>query len=241
MNTKRKRVKAYVDAISELILSKDWSREKAVELVKRNLESTGVEPFRGASKPEDIYDKELISLFIVGTRGLGINKEFEGVFKEVFSKEMKYEAVIKALESDQPVEQVRTTIKSLFPELSENDVARILRFAVTLYYLDFKPYDFVTKVIRRLNEALPEYSETIRRFTRFFIAIKLAEEIFTGNIKTKVDKEIRKQVISLETGIERSTPSDDYVRKVAQVAYEIPEQVLRGIFTQKEGKRDSRG
>ncbi|MCD6323534.1 MAG: DUF2192 domain-containing protein [Desulfurococcales archaeon] len=233
LNAKRKRVKAYVDAISELILSNDWSREKAAELVKKTLEVSGVEPFRGASKPEDIYDKELISLFIVATKGLGIGRDYEDVFNKVFEKEMKYEEVIKALESDQPIERVRDTIKNVFSELSENDIARILRFAVTLYYLDFKPYEFVTKVIRRLNEALPEFSETIRRFTKFFVAVKLAEEISTGNVRTRVEKEIRKQVISLETGIPRSTPSDEYVAKVAEVTYEIPKATLHEIFAHK--------
>ncbi len=241
MNAKRKRVKAYVDAISELILSKEWSRDKAAEFVKKSLEASGVEPFRGASKPDDIYDKELISLFVVGTKGLGISGEYEEVFKKVFEKEMKYEEIIKALDSDQPIDKVREAIKSVFQNLSENDIARILRFAVTLYYLDFKPYEFATKVIKRLNEALPEFSETIRRFTKFFVAVKLAEEISTGNIRTKVEKEIRKQVISLETGIPRTTPSDEYVAKVAQVTYEIPDSLLKEIFYHRpEGRKEMR-
>ena len=235
MNAKRRRVKAYVDALSELLLSKERSRERAAELVKKHLTDLGVEPFRGASKPDDIYDKELISLYIIGTLGLGIGEDFREVFDEVFTREAKYEEVIKALSSNQSVEQVRDTIKALFGDLTENDVARILRFAVTLYYLDFKPYDFVTRVIKRLSEVLPEHSSTIRRFTKFFVAVKLAEEILSGSVRTRVEKEIRKQVISLETGIPKSTPSDDYAFKIAQVVYEIQPSVLKNIFTRKEG------
>ena len=234
LNAKRRRVKAYVDALSEFLLSKDPSRERAAELTKKHLEIAGVEPFRGTSKPSDIYDKELISLYIIGTLGLGISDDFKELFEEVFSKEVKYEEVIKALASDQPLEQVRETIKLLFNDLTENDVARILRFAVTLYYLDFKPYKFVIKVIKRLKEALPEHLDTIRRFTKFFVAVKLAEEVFNGSVRTKVEKEIRKQVISLETGIPKSTPSDDYTAKIAQVTYEVPSSILKNIFAGKE-------
>ncbi len=233
MNAKRKRVKAYVDAISELLLSDEKTRERASELVKKYLEAAGVEPFRGASKPDDIYDKELISMFIVGTRGLGIKDDYKEVFDKVFSKEVKYEEIIKILNSDLPPEQVKNAIKSLFPEITEGDVARILRFALTLYYLDFEPYEFIINTIKRLNEVLPEYEDTIRRFTKFFVAVKLAEEISSGSIRNRVEKEIRKQLISLETGIPKSTPSDNYVAKVAAVTYEIPDKILNNIF----GKR----
>ncbi len=238
LNAKRRRVKAYVDALSEFLLSNDKGRERAAELIKKHLINSGVEPFRGASKPDDIYDKELISLYIIGTLGLGISEDFKEVFSKVFSKEAKYEEVIKALASDQPIDQVRETIKALFNNLSENDIARILRFAVTLYYLDFKPYEFVTKVIKRLSEALPEHSDTIRRFTKFFVAVKLAEEISNGSVRTKVEKEIRKQVISLETGIPKTTPSDDYAAKIAQVVYEVSPTILKNIFSKKESDEE---
>ncbi len=230
MNAKRKRVKAYVDAISELIMDPAPSRDKATELVRKHLEMEGVEPFRGASKPEDIFEKELISLYIIGVRGLGIREDYEEVFNTVFSKEVKYEEIIKILTSDLPIEKVRDCIKSLMPSITEADVAKILRFALTLYYLDFEPYEFVTKAIRRMLEALPEFEDTVRRFTKFFVAVKLAEEISAGSISNRVEKEIRKQLISLETGVPKSTPSDSYVAKVAAVTYEVPERVLASIF-----------
>lgn len=233
MNAKRKRVKAYVDAISELLLSDEKTREKASKLVKKYLEAAGVEPFRGASKPDDIYDKELISMFIVGTRGLGIKDDYKELFDKVFAKEVKYEEIIKILNSDLSPEQIKNAIKSLLPEITESDVARILRFALTLYYLDFEPYEFIINTIKRLNEVLPEYEDTIRRFTKFFVAVKLAEEISSGTIRNRVEKEIRKQLISLETGIPKSTPSDNYVVKVAAVTYEIPDKILNNIFGKK--------
>ena len=234
MNAKRRRVKAYVDALSELLISKVISRKRAVQLIKESLESAGVEPFRGASKPEDIYEKELISLYIIGTHGLGISNDFNNVFEKIFYDEKRFEMIINAITSEQSTDQVRETIKMLFGELDESTVAKILRFAVTLYYLDFQPYEFVIKVLKRMREVLPEHFDTIRRFTKFFVALKLGEEVYNGTIKTKVKKEIRKQAISLETGIPKSTPSDEYAAKVIRVLYEVPENILSSIFSKSE-------
>ncbi|MEM4593865.1 MAG: DUF2192 domain-containing protein, partial [Zestosphaera sp.] len=50
--------------------------------------------------------------------------------------------------------------------------------------------------------------------------------------KNKIEKEIRKQLISLEIGLPKSTPSDDYVMKVAKVTYEISDTLLSKIFEQ---------
>ncbi len=237
MNPKRRRVKAYVDALSRLILSEDPSREEAIELVRQELERERVEPFRGASKPADIYEKELISLYIVASRGLGIGEEYGETMAKVFEKEEIYDKVIKVLLSGVPTEEVRETIRALMPELSDSEVARILRYALTLHYLDFEPWEKVVAVIKRFLEAFPEHEETIRRFSKFVIAVEIAEEIAKGKIRSKVDKEIRKQVLSLEVGIPKSTPSDEYIAKIAREVFEVPQKVLNKIFKQQRGKR----
>ncbi|MCD6340783.1 MAG: DUF2192 domain-containing protein [Desulfurococcales archaeon] len=106
----------------------------------------------------------------------------------------------------------------------------MLRYALTLYYLDFEKAELVIDVIRKLRDAFPEHEDTIRRFTKFFIAVKLADEISSGGIRNRVEKEIRKQLLSIKTGIERSTPSDDYVVKVAKVVFNISSKTLENIF-----------
>mgnify|MGYP000167910642 CR=1 FL=1 len=230
MNAKRRRVKAYVDALSELILNDNPSREHAIELVKEKLEAERVEPFRGASKPDDIYEKELISLYIVATRGLGVRDDYPDLFKKVFEREAKYEMVLNILESGMPSDRAREAILNIFPGLQGTEIARILRFAVTLYYLDFKPYTYVINVIKGMLKAFPEFGDTIRRFTKFFIAVKLSEEIASGSVRNRIDKEVRKQLISIETGIPKTTPSDSYVVKVARAVYEVPKGVIESVF-----------
>ena len=230
MNIKRKRVKAYVDALGELLMNNEPSRELAINLVRKALERENVEPLRGASKPDDIYEKELISLYIIGNRGLGIKDEYKDLFEKVFHKEIKYDRIVQVLLSSNSPARARKAILEILPELSEVDVAKILRYALTLYYLDFEKAELVIDVIRKLRDAFPEHEDTIRRFTKFFIAVKLADEISSGSIRNRVEKEIRKQLLSIKTGIEKSTPSDDYVVKVAKVVFNIPSKTLENIF-----------
>jgi hypothetical protein len=230
LNAKRKRVKAYVNALSDLISSENPSRELAIQLIKKYLESVNVEPFRGASKPEDIYEKEMISLYVIATRGLGINSEFKELMSKVFDKELTYEDAYLLLSRDAPPEVVREEIRSLVSNLDESYITRVLRYALTLYHLDFEPFESVIRVLKKAHQAFPEFSDAIKRFTKFVISVKLAEEISQGIIKNKIEKEIRKQLISLEIGLPKSTPPDDYVMKVAKVTYEINDAVLSRIF-----------
>jgi len=235
VNLKRRRVKTYVDVLSEIILSNEPTRDLAIRLIESKLKSEGLEPFRGASKPEDIYEKELISLYIIATRGLGIKEDYPNIISKVFSEEVKYETAINILNSNMSKEEIRKNILELFNgSLDSSYIARILRFAVTLYYLNFEDYRYVINVIRRFYEVFPEHEDTIRRFTKFFIAIKLSEDIASGSIRNRIEKEIRKQLISLETGVPKSTPSDEYVAKIAKVVYDIPQKVINSILLSKE-------
>jgi len=232
LNAKRRRVKAYVNALSDLISSDNPSRELAIQLVKKYLESVNVEPFRGASKPEDIYEKEMISLYVIATRGLGINSEFRELMSKVFNKELTYEDTYLLLSRDTPPEIIREEIRALVGNIDESYITRVLRYALILYHLDFESFENVIRVLKKAYQAFPEFSDAVRRFTKFVISVKLAEEISQGIIKNKIEKEIRKQLISLEIGLPKSTPSDDYVMKVAKVTYEISDTLLSKIFEQ---------
>jgi len=232
LNAKRRRVKAYVNALSDLISSDNPSRELAIQLVKKYLESVNVEPFRGASKPEDIYEKEMISLYVIATRGLGINSEFRELMSKVFNKELTYEDTYLLLSRDAPPEIIREEIRALVGNIDESYITRVLRYALILYHLDFESFENVIRVLKKAYQAFPEFSDAVRRFTKFVISVKLAEEISQGIIKNKIEKEIRKQLISLEIGLPKSTPSDDYVMKVAKVTYEISDTLLSKIFEQ---------
>lgn len=236
MNAKRRRVKAYVNALSDLISSENPSRELAIQLVKKYLESVGVEPFRGASKPDDIYEKEMISLYVVATRGLGMDSEYRDLMSRVFDKELTYDHTYLLLSREGSVESVREEIQLVAGRVDESYITRVLRYALTLYHLDFEPFESVMKVLKKAYHTFPEYGDSIRRFARFVISVKMSDEILQGIIKNRVEKEIRKQLLSLEMEIPKSTPSDDYVVKVAKVIHEINDSTLTKIFEETQSR-----
>ncbi|MEM4427536.1 MAG: DUF2192 domain-containing protein, partial [Zestosphaera sp.] len=150
----------------------------------------------------------------------------------VFNKELTYEDTYLLLSRDAPPEIIREEIRALVGNIDESYITRVLRYALILYHLDFESFENVIRVLKKAYQAFPEFSDAVRRFTKFVISVKLAEEISQGIIKNKIEKEIRKQLISLEIGLPKSTPSDDYVMKVAKVTYEISDTLLSKIFEQ---------
>lgn len=226
MSLKRKRVKVYVDVLGVLLTMDNPTRSNAIDVLRRYFEKEGIEPFRGTSKPPDIYEKELISLYIVGTRGLGIDRDYPDKFKAIFSAEMVYDELVRAAESSD-VNNIKDVWKGILGrDVTEVDVARVLRFIIVLYYLDFVQHDYVAKMLRKIAEAFPEYIETVRRFTKFFVAIKISSDIANGVIRDKMKKELTKQLLLLDVGVSKSVPSDKYIREIAKVLFNIPKKTL---------------
>ncbi|MEM0454188.1 MAG: DUF2192 domain-containing protein [Sulfolobales archaeon] len=230
MSLKRKRVKAYVNALSELILLDNPTREAAIEIVKNSLSASGVEPFRGISKPVDIYEKELISLYVVGTRGLGIHEEYSDKFNKVFYVEKQYDDMLKIIETSD-LSTLKDSLKQLLgKDINDSDIARVLRLLMTMYYLDFINSNYVVMMLKKVANAFPESIETIRRFVKFFIAIKISSDIASGLIRNKMKKDLTKQLISLDIGVSKAVPSDRYIQEIAKILFNIPREVISKVL-----------
>lgn len=230
LSLKRKRVKAYVNALSELILLDNPTREAAIEIVKNSLSASGVEPFRGISKPVDIYEKELISLYVVGTRGLGIHEEYSDKFNKVFYVEKQYDDMLKIIETSD-LSTLKDSLKQLLgKDINDSDIARVLRLLMTMYYLDFINSNYVVMMLKKVANAFPESIETIRRFVKFFIAIKISSDIASGLIRNKMKKDLTKQLISLDIGVSKAVPSDRYIQEIAKILFNIPREVISKVL-----------
>ncbi|MEM1983198.1 MAG: DUF2192 domain-containing protein [Sulfolobales archaeon] len=230
LSLKRKRVKAYVNALSELILLDNPTREAAIEIVKNSLSASGVEPFRGISKPVDIYEKELISLYVVGTRGLGIHEEYSDKFNKVFYVEKQYDDMLKIIETSD-LSTLKDSLKQLLgKDINDSDIARVLRLLMTMYYLDFINSNYVVMMLKKVANAFPENIETIRRFVKFFIAIKISSDIASGLIRNKMKKDLTKQLISLDIGVSKAVPSDRYIQEIAKILFNIPREVISKVL-----------
>ena len=224
MDLKRQRVKTYVDVLGSVVGEGKYSREYIVDLLKKYFEERDLEPIRGASKPPDIYEKELTSLYIIAKYGLNILDDYPELLK-VFDYEVKLERATESI-LNEPPEEARENIIKLFPNLDDPTLSRILRFGFTLMYLDFRDRGFMINLLRNSYAIFPEKADTVRRFAKFFIAAVVADDIQKGRIRNSLNKELQKHALSAELGIPKAVPSDEYLVKVAQALYGLN---LRGI------------
>lgn len=230
MDLRRKRIRVLVDTWSEIMLNDVRDRERAVELLKKLYSEAGIDPIRGASTPPDLFDKEMISLYIIGKWGLGIDQEVpREQLEKLFPLEIAIDRFVeKILSSDDP-SKICEEEKEFCQSLDDSKVARILRFAFTKMYFGFGTEEEFRRVLKALYQALPSFEETIRRFTKFFIAYKIGEMIARGAIKTKMEMSLAKNTLALELSIPKAVPSNKYILEVAKHYFQIPERIRREV------------
>jgi len=165
MDIRRRRIRVLVDAWSDIMRMNVKTREEAIDILKRVYEEANVEPIRGASNPPDLFDKEMISLYIIGKWGLGIDKELSPEFlNKIFWKEMLVERVINALNSVEDEESLYHRVPELREILDDNFVARTLRFAFTLYYFGFRDEEWFKSVLKKVYRVLSRFEEIVKHY-----------------------------------------------------------------------------
>ncbi|MEM3284890.1 MAG: DUF2192 domain-containing protein, partial [Fervidicoccaceae archaeon] len=90
----RKKISVAIDILSEISEKMIADRDKVIKLLKEKYEEYRISPFRGIAQPEDLYDKEMATLYVVGKYGMGLDEDYPEIFERVFEKEKKYEAFI---------------------------------------------------------------------------------------------------------------------------------------------------
>jgi len=230
MDIRRRRIRVLVDAWSDIMHMNVKTREEAVDILKRVYEEAKIEPIRGASNPPDLFDKEMISLYIIGKWGLGIDKELSPEFlNSVFWKELLVERVINALDSVENEESLCCKVPELREILDDNFVARTLRFAFTLYYFGFRDEEWFRNILRKVYKVLSRYEETVRRFVKFYIAYKVGEGLERNEIKNRMELNIAKNLLALELSIPKAVPSNSYVLEVAKYYFNLPKKVIEEL------------
>ena len=230
MDFKRKRVRVLVDAWSMIAQGKVSSREGVVELLKKLYEESGVDPLRGASKPADLYEKDLMSLYIIGKYGLGLDKDLSPeVFERIFTVEHRYEKAAEALmKSGDPQAAREGVLKALEGmDINGSLMARVLRFVFTLHYYGFITREEFEKALRNAYKAFPELEDTIRRFAKFYIAYRIGEEISRGSVRSKIELDVLRNKVALDVGIPRAVPRLGYVIDVAKAFFVVPKKILQ--------------
>jgi len=215
----KRRIEASIDVWSKILKGELKSRDDVVEYLKNIYDEEGIEPIRGKTKI-NIYDKELATVFIVGRYGLGLDNDEIQKYFEIFTIEKRAEDVIAIiLEGENP----RTAITEKFGTVDENIVFRILRLAMTSVLLGFMKEDDFINLLFKFEEEFSEFFKKIQGFKRFYIAFRLAEEIASGKVRNRIEKEALKHALCLRLKAEKVAPPDWLIREIATKVIGAPE------------------
>ncbi len=235
-NPYRKKINVLVDLWTKIIeyyAEGGVKRKEIEEMLRKYYEEKRIVPFKGKATPDDLYDKELTSLYIVGKYGLGLDKEYREIFDEVFYHEETYERIIEVLlRGEQGAREL--VLNLLGGSLEPNTLARILRVMFTMVILGFRKEEEFYRLLRVIADYFPEHRDTLRKYTRFYIAFRVAEAIAKGQVKNKVAKEALKQSLALRIGFEKSIPDDKYIYSIAREVFKIPVKILKNVLNVEE-------
>jgi len=249
MDVKRKRLKILVDVWGEIMsrAGESLTRSEVIEILKERYRKDGVEPVKGAANPSDIYERDLIALYIVGVEGLGIVAELPNHVLEIFEQERRYlEAADLILgEGSDDIRGRLTEVLGTQPDSST--ISKIFRVELLRYYYGFKDRDDMPRIIEALSRAFPEEERTFRRLSKFYIAVKVAEAIIKGDARDWTTKEAIKQAIAVKLGSPRALPDDSYISKIMYTVFGVKASKysrtlrVRGESGDREERRKPRG
>lgn len=239
----KKRLQIAVSLLSELTKSpQPPSRQEVVDMLRKAYEKSRLQPIRGTAIPPDIYDKEMSTLYVVGKYGLLLHEEYPKLFAEVFYKEEAYEKALELITNGN-YEEARKLLKesSASGYIDSNTVARMLRIPLTKLVLGFMKEEEFAKILHDVSAAIPEERKTVENYARFFIAFKIAEGIYRGEIKNREYKEALKKALAIRLGFPRSVPSDSYIEAIAESVFGISPEVLGKVLKVKEEAKEGEG
>jgi len=228
----KRRIQVAVSILSELSKKAgELTRPQVVEILRRTYEKQGLQPIRGKALPQDIYDKELATVYVVGKHGLNLHEEYPELFEKVFYLEESYEKAVESILNGD-YQAARRILKEVSSSgvIDSNTVARMLRIPLTKLVLGFAREDEFANILRKTIEAFPEEEATVLKYVKFYVAFKLAEMIFRGEVKSREYKEALKKALAIRIGFPRATPSDDYVKAIAESVFELSDQDLKDIL-----------
>lgn len=234
--THNRRIEALIEVWSKIMsVNKSWSREEIINLLRDVYMKRRIEPLRGLSRPSDIYEKELASLFFVGKYGLGLLEDYKDVFYGALGFELKVEEVIEKIIEVNNASEAKKIISEFIStnnnsSIDGNTLAKILRIPFTGVILGFWPEEKFIKVINIISNAFPELESTLRKYVKFYIAFRTAEAIAKGELRSSKVKEAYKRALSVKLGFPKNVPGDHYVFTIAREVFNVNERVLQRVL-----------
>jgi hypothetical protein len=237
----RKKISVGLEILAKVLSENITDRKAIVSILKDYYQASGVKPFMGAKVREDLYDKELTTLYVIGKYGMGLDEDNREVFEKIFDKELKIEKAIELLLSSMDAQQKKEAIKKIMEtEIDGNEASRIFRVAFTKVILGFGKEEDFARLLSAFQEAFPEHKKTVENYAKFYIAYRLSEKLNTGEISDKLSKEIEKQAMNLRLGLGFTLPDDKYIYAIAKNVFGIPQEKLSRILSLKEEAGDQK-
>ncbi len=234
----RQRIDAAMEVLSAVLSKGVGSREEARKLLEESYRKRAIQPIRGKAWPPDIWDKEMATLYVVAKYALMLNEEAPELFSKIFGFEETLEEAAEAILTRPPEEARRLVLFLLGGSLDDNMLARLLRIETTKMLLGFGGEDRVIELLKRLPKVFPEQERTVRKYARYFIALRVAQAIAAGLVRNRISKEALKQALAARIGLEKVMPDDEYVEFIAATVFGIPKRRLARVLG---GERRERG
>lgn len=197
-----------------------YDRERVKSLLEERYKEENIRPFRGFNA-NDVYDKEMSSLYVIGKYGLGMDQEIPDLFSKVFYAERNYEEIERIIRKGSPEEAFKAA------ERSKDSLARSLRLLFTMVVFSLAKEEELIADLRNLFlSEIDEIKHTAKSFARFYTAFKLAELIAEGEIKDKYSFIASKKAMAIQIGIDYPLPREDYVALISSNVFKVRERTL---------------
>lgn len=235
----RNRINAAMEALSRILQEKIMDREKATSILEDTYRKRAIQPLRGKAWPNDIWDKEMATLYVIAKYALMLNEENPELFHKLFNYEETLEEAANTILEKSPEDARKIVLFLLGGQIDDNTVARLLRVLTTKVVTGFEDEDKLIKLLQALPKVFPEQERTVRKYARFYIALRVAQSIAMREIRSRIAKEAFKQALAARIGLPRIMPDDEYIAFIATNVFEVPRKKLSRILGAKERSKKS--
>ncbi len=231
-----------MEALSRILQEKTTDRGKATSILEDTYRKRAIQPLRGKAWPNDIWDKEMATLYVIAKYALMLNEENPELFHKLFNYEETLEEAANTILEKSPEDARKIVLFLLGGQIDDNTVARLLRVLTTKVVTGFEDEDKLIKLLQLLPKVFPEQEQTVRKYARFYIALRVAQSIAMREIRSRIAKEAFKQALAARIGLPRIMPDDEYIAFIATNVFEVPRKKLSRILGVKErGKNSAAG
>ena len=218
------RIEACIEVWSSILKENLKTRESIRKRLKETYARNSIEPFRGRSRI-NLFDKELITLYLVGKYGLGLDES--EIPLKAFKKEIKLEKVVEDIVNGV---SAKDSLKKHFNKINENIIFRVLRLVLTKILLGWEEEDLLVKIFKSFEKDFPKYEKNFKSFVRFYVALRIAEKIVKKEIRNRLEKEALKHSLCLKFGMPKNAPSDDFIRDLAINVFNGEEHEVNSVL-----------